>query len=330
MNPISLKLTLKTLSPVHIGSGYDISPIEYFFDPLQNRFHRINMDALFQDPDFKPHLNQFLREAASSRYIGRIIPDNLLRSHILYTLPVSVKAANYLRHSQTAVKEHIKSAGRPFIPGSSLKGALLSALLYHQLTEEWKTDNRAEIQEWLSTNRSDQRKLGDNWNKLCDFAFARWSNAGGSGRFKHWIDVSDSDLKAASDALQIVCAAVEGARSSRTLSILYEALRQDLSFSITLSFDPRFIYSPPQFLHIVHSFYQEVASADKAVPKPAAPQGAFLARIGQGSSAFATSLLLFAQKAGISTYPVKPPRTRKRADGNPLGWIALIPDRPLP
>jgi CRISPR type III-A-associated RAMP protein Csm5 len=328
MNPISLKLTLKTLSPVHIGSGYDISPIEYFFDPRQNRFHRINMDALFQDPDFKPHLNQFLREAASSRYIGRIIPENLLRSHILYTLPVSVKAAKYLRQSQTAVKEHIKTAGRAFIPGSSLKGALLSALLYHQLTEEWKTDNRAEIQQWLSTNRSDRDKLRNHWNALCDFAFARWSNAGGSGRFKHWIDVSDSDLKAASDALQIVYAEVEGARSSRRLTIPYEALRPGLSFSITLSFDPRFIYSPQQFLHIVHSFYDEVAKSDGGI-QPPLPERAFLARIGQGSSAFATSLLLFAQKAGISTYPINPPRTRKRADGNPFGWIALIPDRPL-
>ena len=44
---------LEVLSPVHVGSGYRISPIEYVLD---EKFYRIDMDSLFEDTDFEEGL----------------------------------------------------------------------------------------------------------------------------------------------------------------------------------------------------------------------------------------------------------------------------------
>jgi len=41
-----MKYEIEVISPVHIGSGGTISPIEYV---VENNFYRVDMDRLFED-----------------------------------------------------------------------------------------------------------------------------------------------------------------------------------------------------------------------------------------------------------------------------------------
>ncbi|MGB9722134.1 MAG: type III-A CRISPR-associated RAMP protein Csm5 [bacterium] len=131
-----MKVKIKILTPVHIGSGEEINPMEYLVEGVQ--FHRLNMDSLFKDNEFKPHMDKFIEIAKTSRYIAGILPDSLLKKHILYTIPINGDAVQYLRKNQTIVKEFIKTAGNVFIPGSSIKGSIFSAVFWHSLKEAYK------------------------------------------------------------------------------------------------------------------------------------------------------------------------------------------------
>ena len=42
-------MELEALTPLHIGSGGMITPMEYVVD---DDFYRVDMDKLFQDPEF--------------------------------------------------------------------------------------------------------------------------------------------------------------------------------------------------------------------------------------------------------------------------------------
>ena len=62
----------------------------------------------------------------------------------------------------------------------------------------------------------------------------------------------------------------------------------------------------------------------KTNPESPAPTEGYLLRLGQGSSSYATSLLIFAEQQGIGAdiYRMFPPRTQKMAEGGlPLGWV---------
>ncbi|MCM8760081.1 MAG: type III-A CRISPR-associated RAMP protein Csm5, partial [Candidatus Omnitrophica bacterium] len=115
---------IRVLSPVHIGNGNAISPLEYFIE--NNSFVRIDMDKLFNDPDFIPQMRTFIDKAGFERNISKILSQNLYKKHPLYALSVhsSAKGSNPIE-----VREYIKSAGRVFIPGSSIKGSILSGVM---------------------------------------------------------------------------------------------------------------------------------------------------------------------------------------------------------
>lgn len=142
-----MRLQLETLTPVHIGSGEEISPLEYL---VEDRWNRIDMNALFADPDFQPVMEKFVSSASSERYIGDLLPKDLLKRHILYTLPIKGKAKDYLQTNR--VKAFTKTGGRVYIPGSSLKGSILSALLWAVLKEA-RDRRRDEIEGLITRGR---------------------------------------------------------------------------------------------------------------------------------------------------------------------------------
>lgn len=306
-------ISVKILSPVHIGSGEECTPIEYLID---SRFHRLNMNTLMEDREFKPLLEEFIKTAPYQRYIGDFkVPHETLKRHILYSLNIDDSASDYLNNHKTNIKTYIKSAGRSFIPGSSLKGSILSALFWAVLKEESKKNFR-NVKELILRN---DRSAASN---LQDFAFSLlFNDPYNKNKFSHWMDVGDSDLKSSEEILKIILADVEGKLSSRTrdLRILYESLKPDIIFTMKIG-AAKSRFTLTQILDIADQFYRKVLEKDKV---PLNPKGKLL-RLGQGSSAFATSLLLLAQDLGINEYNVKPPKTRKRIDHTtPMGWVEV-------
>ena len=116
-----MKYQLKTITPVHIGTGETLSQIDGFYD--NGRWHRINLDAVLAAIP-ESELNR-LTVAMGERNFQwrRYLPTN--QPFARYTLPCPEDP------QETEIREAMKHpSGRPMVPGSSIKGAIRTALLW--------------------------------------------------------------------------------------------------------------------------------------------------------------------------------------------------------
>lgn len=131
-----MKFKLKLLSPIHIKSGTKISPYADFIYEDKYLFY-INNNELWGELSEKSEiLEEYLK----------IIKERDTNASEKYTLHSFFKSnnidfKNYILDKvkcnynikSLEVNEIIKTSGRPYIPGSSIKGAIRTAILYNYL-----------------------------------------------------------------------------------------------------------------------------------------------------------------------------------------------------
>ncbi|ABI69050.1 type III-A CRISPR-associated RAMP protein Csm5 [Syntrophomonas wolfei] len=143
-----LNLTLRALAPVFIGSGEQLGKKEYIFD---------SPNALIYFPDF-PRLVAFLKERSLLAEYEKFLSTPRLKDIRVFLEENGISAADYpsfVRYSIAAGEAaHIEnfrevltfikdSKGYPYIPGSSLKGAIRTALATYLLKRgDWERDRR--------------------------------------------------------------------------------------------------------------------------------------------------------------------------------------------
>jgi len=128
-----LELTLRALSPVFIGSGEKLSKKEYLLDSPKGLIYFPNqlrlMDYLKQQGLF-PAYETFLIETRQNDLRAFLqanrVPEKDYAAFVSYTILAgeAARSANF-REVLTFIKD---AEGRPYIPGSSVKGALRTAL----------------------------------------------------------------------------------------------------------------------------------------------------------------------------------------------------------
>lgn len=326
-----MKIKLKVLSPVHIGSGEEISTLEYIISKdniIQTRFIgnanfiRLDMEGIFNDPQFKPLMNKFIESVKTARYISEILPHSLLLKHQLYSINISDVSPIGLH----AVKSFIKSAGRVYIPGSSLKGSILSAVMRYIL----KRKNIKNLQ---------------NYRELLDLVLSEVSinpPKNQPTRFAKWLNVTDSNFKTPEESLQISVAKLVGAR--RELLVVYETLKENIEFEMEISTSlplnsTKYSWckmDEKQLLSIANEFYRKVYEKEREFKVQSLPQisdDTILLRIGQGSTAWSTSFFILAEELNIKGYDIQrpgfskitgQPRTRKLITGTKsMGWVEV-------
>jgi CRISPR-associated protein Csm5 len=154
-----MKCKLKTITPLFIGSGNDIEPYEYLLE--NNKYSRLNLDIVFKlmaDYDISlvdkfgnwvnENSEKLLRERDNQlqsqiRQKFKIInflklnklPDNEIKKVLnntkssLYSFDISYQVGKFKQ-----LKEILKTTDyKPYIPGSSIKGAIRTALAFHYL-----------------------------------------------------------------------------------------------------------------------------------------------------------------------------------------------------
>ncbi|WP_038028884.1 type III-A CRISPR-associated RAMP protein Csm5 [Thermonema rossianum] len=153
-----MKVELRVLTPVHIGSQYEYLPFDYFIyqdkayfqsDALVQRFLKEEAPALVEA--YVEHVEQYAGKLASSshnREQNKLRNDSSFAAFLQKQDPaLRKKFAECLEkwgrqgvplrspgYPEQQIRAHQKSNGLPYIPATSLKGAIRSALLFDFLT----------------------------------------------------------------------------------------------------------------------------------------------------------------------------------------------------
>ena len=164
-----MKYEIEVISPVHIGGGGTISPIEYV---VEDNFYRADMDRLFKDERFDTE--GFIEDAkAGAFYLGRFAPG-VAKEHVRYALEITPSARTKLQQligrlsRSSEVREHIKTKEEAYIPGSSVKGAIRTAILWWVLKNDPNRFNRAKrhLENLVrSRDRVDKKRVADEIEK---------------------------------------------------------------------------------------------------------------------------------------------------------------------
>jgi CRISPR-associated protein Csm5 len=119
------RLRVRSLSPVHVGSGEgDLARAALEFMPLGDRLAVLDPDKLTRGLG-EAQLNRLWAGVPLAEIVEALRPDQLAEM-AAYTLPAP-------RDRVDRIRPHIKIAGappRPYLPGSSVKGALRTALAW--------------------------------------------------------------------------------------------------------------------------------------------------------------------------------------------------------
>jgi CRISPR/Cas system CSM-associated protein Csm5 (group 7 of RAMP superfamily) len=133
-------LVMQILSPVYVGAGKEkewVKGIDYFYDEDNQLVYFINQEKLFQ---------RILEKGDNlDTYFAAISKGDIKKFHnyIFHTLKFKYKELSdipplhYPYTPDAEIKTCIKTAlGQPYIPGSSLKGAIRSVLFHYLFNQE--------------------------------------------------------------------------------------------------------------------------------------------------------------------------------------------------
>jgi len=122
-----MKVALKTLTPIHVGNGDDYSYGDAYVDS-QGILHRCEIDYS------KVNVQEIIDNMENSYYIQKILREY---GKDIYTAKcranLSFTGTNIKEVANRRVREFIKDGTTPYIPGSSVKGAIRTILYAYYL-----------------------------------------------------------------------------------------------------------------------------------------------------------------------------------------------------
>ena len=165
------KIKLRTLTPLHVGTGEELAPLDYVVLADQNRFYRLSQEEMlkFVNDQIDGGAKVFADWVSEQFTAMREIRDNRALSQMsdkmnpyefcaskqkvrefkqylndpsngIFNAPVSIDDFTKQRHRGAKsiplgrIREAIKNHRRePILPGSSIKGAIRTAVFYHYL-----------------------------------------------------------------------------------------------------------------------------------------------------------------------------------------------------
>lgn len=148
------RLTIRTISPVHIGSGDELrNGFDFVTD--ESKTYRLNVDAVLDDK------GDAMRPDRRGNYP---LPGNLLTAqdmrnpaYFRYVLPGAPRSTRQDARMQACIKDVYD---RPYLPGSSIKGAMRTALAWTGWEEAGaRADRRSIGRKRQSAGQDLERKI---------------------------------------------------------------------------------------------------------------------------------------------------------------------------
>ena len=160
-----MKCDIKVLSPVHIGSGDKYTASEYIKSKAKTKkgnilkiIKRINVSNYFLSLD-DGKKDEFLMDLSNPNFNLKDFDSKIPNTYMKYR--AIDKTKKEISPTQE-IAESIKTLNELYIPGSSIKGAIKSAILYHELDDELISK--------ISTQVLGNNGRVNNWN------YNRWMN----------------------------------------------------------------------------------------------------------------------------------------------------------
>jgi len=115
----TFRLTLEALSPLHIGAGKPDLVLDYDYVVEGNRAVVVDLDSVLQEAD-----DETLQRAAGDPRLSLLLGPEGAQRYKAYEIDVGTGGPH-------RVRQHIKDVfGQVYVPGSSIKGALRTALAW--------------------------------------------------------------------------------------------------------------------------------------------------------------------------------------------------------
>ncbi len=135
---LKLKYQMVVLTPIHIGSGEELDPFRFLIKNDYAHHIRYNQFVNYLIAKDKDTLFKLLKESNLKNLIRYLYesfdPDNVALYSVRYQVLPEIQE-QYIKNiaeerNQTIVSEFIRSALKePYIPGSSIKGAIRTAII---------------------------------------------------------------------------------------------------------------------------------------------------------------------------------------------------------
>ncbi len=157
------QVTLTTLSPLFIGSGKTLSPYSDFIQE-RNTLIYLNQKKIEEAISGKPELiDEYVKEVRKK--MNNTTSEVSLKDFITTRLKLSLESVTLRKVpligtiGRQQLRQFIATAGRPFIPGSSLKGAFKTAVLFDWLNNA--PDGKQALQEIHILASKNEKRLID-------------------------------------------------------------------------------------------------------------------------------------------------------------------------
>jgi len=187
-----MKLQIKTLSPIHIGNGEKYNGLSYIFG--QNKIFIYNSDHVMKNitpqysqgfmlwieqriaeieqlesqrrneqrpNDIKKLLREAQKKLSLKEFIENELKDIAIKNNFNRNISYSIETKTQV-YNNIDIDCFIKQNNKPYIPGTEIKGAIRTAVLYRLLNNGKKLDNLfKEIKEFGNKHSADISKVRD-------------------------------------------------------------------------------------------------------------------------------------------------------------------------
>jgi CRISPR-associated protein Csm5 len=130
------RLAFDILSPVHIGTGHEINPLEYIIQA--GVFQKVSLEKyVFSMNDAKRDQFERLVEEGNLVKLRKNVSENVKKDHVAYSVAVSPKIEALYNsklvdpQNQLLINPFVRTQDQsvPLFPGSSVKGAIRTAVI---------------------------------------------------------------------------------------------------------------------------------------------------------------------------------------------------------
>ncbi len=166
-----IKFKGKVLTPVHIGAGENLEPMNYVVS--NKELFVINLERLLETSEKK--FVDAITSAAKNRQIGRLRAlikeafesrnddTSVLRKASASEVFLNMYQKELGKQNVTnalEIKQHISTMGKPYIPGSSLKGAIRTGILELIFNSNTAADKQKELEKESNARKVEAALLG--------------------------------------------------------------------------------------------------------------------------------------------------------------------------